>query len=94
MNKRAPSQHHPAEIDFVGFFHRLRDQLWLILGCVGVALLAAGILAPTPATRVRTAPRPEPLHRNFENCLLIKTGLLIVFDPYAVWSYARGSREV
>jgi hypothetical protein len=35
-----------------------------------------------------------PKHHNFDAWLLAKTGLLIIFDPYRVSSYAGGTREV
>lgn len=41
MNKRAPSSQRAAEIDFAGLFYRLRDQIWLVFACMGIALLAA-----------------------------------------------------
>lgn len=35
-----------------------------------------------------------PTYSNFGAWVLAKTGLLIVFDPYQVGSYAEGTREV
>jgi hypothetical protein len=35
-----------------------------------------------------------PNHNNFDACVLTKAGMLIVFDPYQVGSYAEGRREV